>query len=1076
MPDPDELTNSEEMTNAQRELAEATARAAELEGKQHSLELERMGEGGALNAEQMRAEMESIEREMQRVVADVERASSRVQKELELQVRRIRREVDAKMKKVNDTLAPVQKKLDLMREGIETLGLYLSAAEGVVTIREGERADALEPLVIRQMVLSMDEESSLFAEDGGMTADDVEEFDQWLLADPQNVDQVIPERKSVVALVARWRERDSANPFSHDPDDKVTHFLIRNGDALFRTTVNDFVAGRALVPRTEEFLEFFRVNVSKFDRRLDDNEFLTPGTKQYAQAMEESDRRVRHYLRIGLILQGLVDNSEVFAPLHPAGISIIKDMASRSDEKVRVIHDTEGGLGSGLETFRQWQHRINKELRPGMRIIGTFHGESWRDANHFEATGMRPDRGHVRVSPMVNGVHPPSGVPLLIEQRKPDGSMVVRFERTDKVYDPEMWRPDPDRPGYGRYGGERKAKTRASLTIFHDDDFILAYDAIESSEQLRGFLASRQNRREYQKLWPLIRAAMFAVKAEEEAEAPFRQMLAGVLARENNVTVEQAQADIPDLVRWFKTKNRWTRPLTATTMASLEAEAELDDADAVENQRTAGGRLTSAALDARSARLAAAGRGVSEYAEDAYNEYVEAKAAEKLLGQEHEAKAVRMIVDEHRRRLEDRRRPINEQLVERLRAEHPDALLIARPRRGGYLVITAADNHNLWTHQFEYDTRGSLKEQREWVLLRSDSVSRLTVCYRNQRFDNWELHATENVHLRATELEQLGQRLGAGEHSRSGEHPMMVSFKRPTARRPGYFTVWSLTDKEAAEAARRGDFYRYIARDIKWERGDNGLQLIANPYDNGHQWTVARSQDTPWSGEWSSKHVGEIVWGPDQERVTQWRRLHNEHTTEAARTAEVKRRAYELSSTIVDQFYATENRKLYEQFLTDVPDARWDEWTEHLGKHGSQWEWGFTHHDSHGHIGEVIRWLVDRGEDPTGMTCEEAFAHAKELGLPKSWVPVIVGMRKFPEHLPQEYAHFVIGAEAQGEPTAEEHQERVGHLMPQPEPSAEELRVVMKLADGVEVLDPHQPGPERDEFDELRDALRDIIG
>lgn len=522
-----DTTDDVEMARAQRELDAATRRASELGHQQKQLALERVG--GSLDAEQVRTEMQQVERDLKRANADVERAADRVKREIDRRMQQMRADLETRMATVNAALAPVKKRLELMAEGIETLGLYLSVAQGVVMIRDGERASELEPIVIRQMVLAMDEETGLFAERDGMTAEDVDSFDRWLLADPAHVEQIVPEQKCVVALVARWRERQSGNPWSLDKEDRVTHFLIRNGEALSRTTVSDFTAGSVLVPRADEFIDFFRKKRFNWETREDEPVVLRPGTSEYAEAMEASDKRSRHFLRIGLILQGLVDNSDVFAPLHPAGINMLTDPSERS-EKVRIITDAEGGLTSGELTFAEWQDKLNANLRPGMRIIGAFSGEPWREADDWRDKDYR--HGHSRVYPPGwNAPSPPSGVPLLIEERRSDGGLVCRFNRGN-IYDHDMWTPDADRAGWGWRGGERPAKRRASVTVYPTDTFILAYDLIESAEQLRGFLASRQNRRDYRELWPLIRSAMFAKAAEAEAEAPFATMLAGVLARE----------------------------------------------------------------------------------------------------------------------------------------------------------------------------------------------------------------------------------------------------------------------------------------------------------------------------------------------------------------------------------------------------------------------------------------------------------------------------------------------------------------------------------------------------------------
>lgn len=549
---------TDELREAQADLARATARAEELaEQSAREASTDLVALGGTQDATAVRAQMQRVRRDAENAKREVERATARVSRELERQMAETKAELDRRLAKVNASLEPVKKRIELMQEGIETIGLYLSAAEGVEVIRDGERADELEPIVIRQLVLAMDEETMLYADDGGIDATRVSSFDKWLLADERHVERILPERKCVVAVVPRWRERPGQDPWDVDPADHVTHFLVRNGEALFRTTVNDFMAGEVLIPRGDEFVKYFRPTWAKYDP--DTGHLLNPlqpGSREYAEAMDRSDRKGRHFLRIGLILQGLVDNSDVFTPLHPAGVNMLTDPSERS-EKCRIITDAEGGLESGAESFDAWRQRLNEQLRPGMRIVGWFQGwdSEWAYANEND---RESSRGHSRVSPD-GAEHPPTGEPLVIEER--DGSyLVCRYKRTATRWVKEWVET---RPGWGYNGHvERGYKTRASVRLLPTDDFILPYDLIESSDELRRFLESRRERRNYRELWPLIRATLKAKREEEEAEAPFLVMLSGVLARENGVEVADAEREVAELVRWWKLKNRHHRALT----------------------------------------------------------------------------------------------------------------------------------------------------------------------------------------------------------------------------------------------------------------------------------------------------------------------------------------------------------------------------------------------------------------------------------------------------------------------------------------------------------------------------------
>ncbi len=87
-----------------------------------------------------------------------------------------------------------------LEEVIWTLNLYLGTGEEIIQLRMGEAASADLPLTIRQLVLFMDEECALESEKQGIDAYSMEQFDEWLLADSKSLDQVLPEKKGILAL------------------------------------------------------------------------------------------------------------------------------------------------------------------------------------------------------------------------------------------------------------------------------------------------------------------------------------------------------------------------------------------------------------------------------------------------------------------------------------------------------------------------------------------------------------------------------------------------------------------------------------------------------------------------------------------------------------------------------------------------------------------------------------------------------------------------------------------------------------------------------------------------------------
>jgi hypothetical protein len=68
--------------------------------------------------------------------------------------------------------------------------------------------------------------------------------------------------------------------------------------------------------------------------------------------------------------------------------------------RVRFILDAEKGLTTGRQPFGEWLAERNALLRPGMRIIGSFKGQAWRDADTtYRDRDGGWSGGHSRVYP-----------------------------------------------------------------------------------------------------------------------------------------------------------------------------------------------------------------------------------------------------------------------------------------------------------------------------------------------------------------------------------------------------------------------------------------------------------------------------------------------------------------------------------------------------------------------------------------------------------------------------------------------------------------------------------------------------
>lgn len=466
----------------------------------------------------------------------------------------MKEEMEKRTREAMAIITPLKAMIKQLEEGIWTVNLYLGRDEQITTLRKGEPAPQGEPIRIRQLVLSMDEETAI-TEGRGLDFKEVEKFDEWLLADPAHLDQVLPEMKGIVAIRPRAEETKEEGYWRREAEkrDKHTYFLIRNGECLYRLWT-DFSIGERMVPAAAEFERLFRDRKRNWNTGEREEYTLEPGDDGYDQAAERAAYRERDYTRMGLILQGLGERTAVFHPLPAEGLHFLDGSAAQRGDVI-FIRDAERTMGKGDEDFDTWLRRVNGELQVGMRIVGAFHGYdgNFRRENEYERREGDNRRGHSRLSPPAAS-YPKDDEAHTLESRYREGFKFL-YQRTDTRWG---YRPNPDRPGYEMWT-ELEYEKRASCTIYPEDRFILAVDTTDR-EQMEGFLRDRLQRHHYLDMFPLLSRAIAFKRAEEEAEAPFCDLLRGELMKEG-VSADDADRAIPGLTRWWKLKNKEHRAL-----------------------------------------------------------------------------------------------------------------------------------------------------------------------------------------------------------------------------------------------------------------------------------------------------------------------------------------------------------------------------------------------------------------------------------------------------------------------------------------------------------------------------------
>ncbi|WP_212815100.1 MULTISPECIES: OmpH family outer membrane protein [unclassified Mycolicibacterium] len=502
----------------------------------------------------------AVRAEATRAVAEIERQQSEMKAELDRRRAELEADFQAKRAELAAKMGPLRQQLEQMQEVMWTVDLYLGRDESLRLLRDGTPAAADTPITIRQKVLVMAEESLVLMDrkTTGMDADDIPEFVNWLLDDPAHLDRVLPEQRGVVVLIPTRVESRTGNPLgdtAKNAANQSSWWLLRNGERIYLLTVDpELRVTQRVLPRRDEFTEVFGKRLFGFGRAH--GEPIIPGSQEWLEMEKKADARRRHYMRILLVLQGIIDRTPVWHPLPATGVNLLS-LSDQDNGKIVLLQDDEDSiqLTDGRESFRTWQRRLNGLLRPGLRIIGNWRAHGFADLHD---PGDRWTRAHhPRLSPP-NASYPPSDVPHLIEDRR-DGGFVIRYARTDEVWKRNV--PVPDKPGYV-YRGEHPVAParRASCVVMPDDGWVLPYDLV-TVDDLTYYLNSRDNRSQhFLSMVPVIKAALAAKQAEAEAEAPFRDLIGRVLITEG-ADSDDVKSLTDELVQWWKIANTWSRPL-----------------------------------------------------------------------------------------------------------------------------------------------------------------------------------------------------------------------------------------------------------------------------------------------------------------------------------------------------------------------------------------------------------------------------------------------------------------------------------------------------------------------------------
>lgn len=434
--------------------------------------------------------------------------------------------VDMMRRELLGSVRKMEGRIVFYRRVIDLIESYLGEYKEATLIRDGNPAPKNEVLTVRQAVLFMDEEvgdlTAHYYEDVwgnvhqylGVDYANIELFDKWLLTDNHWL-TLIPEPRCIVATRPR-----RTNPAKSE-DNYILHFLIRDGERIYRISTGAIEVDELLFPPGDEWDAL----LEKLEKAKDEEERM----KVFHAQID--------WMENIAFLQGIIERSEVFTNLEP-GINLFQP--DTLTDRAIVFRDGENILPDGRPSYKEWKDSINANIQRGSRIL--FTGLDWYSSELDRLDG-RFDKSRKYTS--VRG--PEKGI-YTVERTIKDHELTILYSPGDDVfYTEKNWAGRLINWGY------RPRKNRLSFKLYKDDVYVLNYDGI-SLEDCLYYIGDRVRRRHYAKILPILIEIVVERTQEIAQEKAFVTLL--------SQTYEKDETEIWEAVNWWKTKNIFKRPLT----------------------------------------------------------------------------------------------------------------------------------------------------------------------------------------------------------------------------------------------------------------------------------------------------------------------------------------------------------------------------------------------------------------------------------------------------------------------------------------------------------------------------------
>lgn len=554
--------------------------------------------------------------------ADLESRVSLMRQLNKLVNAKLHTELEARRKVLENYMADMnvmekefQKKIERIMKVISMIEIYLGIGEELYQITKGESMPIDEPISIRQRVLYMDEEMAVSHYDADYK--NVEQFDNWLL-DEKNLNQVLPEKKGIVIFKPRRSDKHygGENPFEDSLKNNAnkwhTYFLIRNGGNLYRIFTENIVMGSLFFPLQKDIEKVFEAENTGLN-----SENLTWYYKRNSlliQGLIEQREGVNQVFAPCLPELNIFKMPEMFNLIADAEPSLSdgkqrfvdwkKEINSQIDFGSRIVFNSFKLSGYGFKTrlFRHYEddysvpsypndgiyviekrfessaeHAYSEEslsliladcqkngwkttVEKSSQTFGMFSSNNWKTIEEAEAAIERyKDKAFGIFAEKyswnsVKNLHGEISHTEVTEYRLKGYYYYVTIEKPIFAF-----RYVPE----NRYGEDSK---RGVYVKVYPSDNVLNHDLIWSGD-IEYYLQSRIDRQDYILMIPILLTTLKELKAEEEAEKPFAELVKAELFKSGKQIISNKNVFLA--IKWWKNKNMIKRNIAKDDAKAL---------------------------------------------------------------------------------------------------------------------------------------------------------------------------------------------------------------------------------------------------------------------------------------------------------------------------------------------------------------------------------------------------------------------------------------------------------------------------------------------------------------------------